>query len=142
MVRPRKLSAPVQCAQAVADRYGVILDTASTVDRQELDALQQDINARFVQVSVSYSGRQGPDGHEVRGGRVRVGSAGEGLMAYWDKIGLDGDLGWQGEDGSEFSVTMVTLHGRISGKASSGYRGKRVACYGLCGPARQGMQYM
>ena len=50
MVRPRKLGRPVQCAQAVVDRYGVILDTESTVDRQELDALQQDINARFVQV--------------------------------------------------------------------------------------------
>ena len=51
MVRPRKLSRPVQCAEAVADRYGAILDTESTVDRHELDALQQDINARFVQVS-------------------------------------------------------------------------------------------
>ncbi|KAF0296185.1 Tubulin-specific chaperone E [Amphibalanus amphitrite] len=50
MVRPRKLARPVQCAQAVVDRYGAILDTDSTVDRQELDALQQDINARFVQV--------------------------------------------------------------------------------------------
>ena len=51
MVRARKLSRPAQCAEAVADRYGAILDTESTVDRQELDALQQDMNARFVQVS-------------------------------------------------------------------------------------------
>ncbi|XP_037071964.1 tubulin-specific chaperone E-like [Pollicipes pollicipes] len=50
LVRPRKLSRPVQCTEAVVERYGIIINTESTVDRDELDALQRDLNARFVQV--------------------------------------------------------------------------------------------
>ena len=70
LVRPRKLSAPVQCSRAVADRYGVILDTESTVDRQELDALQQDINARFVQVRGEQF-RSGEESHSGIGAQVK-----------------------------------------------------------------------
>ena len=106
LVRPRKLSAPVQCARAVADRYGVILDTESTVDRQELDALQQDINARFVQVRGDQPrSEEGPNPGQGRGQRPEeVGLSGKGgagpawrrraQVRGWDQLRSEAGQKW------------------------------------------------